>query len=228
MLMRSTLFVLFLLGCVALRGEVLDRTVATVNGHVILLSDWDDELRYECLMSGRKLDRVTANEQKAALDRLIDQELLREQMRVADTKPVGNEQIQKQLDTLKGDVLRQNTGESWQQLLSNYRLSENFIKSHIAGELQQLQSIDTRFRPTIQISQAETEQYYKDQLVPQLPAGDPVSLTEATPRIREILVQRKMDEMLNSWLESLRAQAQIKTFGKNSVASSTPLQVGPQ
>src|SRR5690349_1227649 len=79
-------------------GEVLDRLVATVNGHALLQSDWDDEIRYECLMSGRPLRDVTAEERKATLDRLIDQELLREQMRSPDFKPVTSAEVEKQLE----------------------------------------------------------------------------------------------------------------------------------
>ena len=37
----------------AAQAEVIDRIVATVNGHIILQSDWDDALRYEALLNGR-------------------------------------------------------------------------------------------------------------------------------------------------------------------------------
>ena len=38
---------------------------------------------------------------------------------------------------------------------------------------------------------------------------DPVTLQDAAPKIREILTQQKIDELLASWLETLRSQAQI-------------------
>ena len=47
-------------------GEVIDRIVATVNGHIILLSDWEDSLRYEAFSSGRPMDRMTADDRKSA------------------------------------------------------------------------------------------------------------------------------------------------------------------
>ena len=55
-------------------GDILDRVVATVNGHVILQSDWEDAVRSEAFIAGRKLDQVTADDEKAALDRLIPSE----------------------------------------------------------------------------------------------------------------------------------------------------------
>src|SRR3954465_12586107 len=64
-------------------GEVIDRIVATVNGHIILQSDWDEALCYEALLSGRALSFFSDDDRRAVLDRLIDQELLDEQMKSA-------------------------------------------------------------------------------------------------------------------------------------------------
>jgi peptidyl-prolyl cis-trans isomerase SurA len=221
MLIRSTILAVLLLASITLRaGEVLDRIVATVNGHVILQSDWDEELRFECFMSGHTLPDISIDQKKAALDRLIDQQILREQMHVMDLKPAAAEQIEKQMDSLKADQLRQHAGASWETALSQYRLTEKVVENHVAAELEQFQLIDTRFRPSIQISQAEIEKYYREQLVPKLPASDTVSLTDATPKIREILLQEKMNQLLNSWLETLRSQAQIRITSANSSTNS--------
>ena len=53
-------------------GEVIDRIVATVNGHIILQSDWDEALCYEALLSGRAISFFTDEDRRAVLDRLID------------------------------------------------------------------------------------------------------------------------------------------------------------
>ncbi|HEV2732314.1 MAG TPA: hypothetical protein VGV15_19960, partial [Terriglobales bacterium] len=68
-------------GLPARAADVLDRIVATVNGHIILQSDWEDEINYEMFVNGRVLSSLTRADRKASLDRLIDQELLREQIR---------------------------------------------------------------------------------------------------------------------------------------------------
>ena len=59
-------------------ADIIDRIVATVNGHVILQSDWDDAVRFEALVDARPLAQITDQDRSRALDRLIDQELLRE------------------------------------------------------------------------------------------------------------------------------------------------------
>jgi hypothetical protein len=229
MLNRPSFFALFLLVAVSVRaGEVLDRIVATVNGHAILQSDWDDELRYECFMSGSKLSDTTSAERKPALDRLIDQEILREQMHVKDVKPAGSEEIEKQIELLKSDELRGHPGESWEAALAQYQLTEKVVESHVAAELEQFQLIDTRFRPSIQISAAEIEKYYREQLVPKLRASGRLSLADATPKIREILVQDKMNQLLSSWLEALRSQAQIRISSENSSSNTKASDGGAQ
>jgi len=211
MLIRCTILAALLMGSIAVRSsEVLDRMVATVNGHVILQSDWDEELRFECFMSRHPLVDLSADERKAALNRLIDQEILREQMRLMDSSPASAEQIQKQMEALKTDQ-RQHAGEAWETVLSQYHLTDKIIENHVAAELEQFQLMDTRFRPSIQVSAAEVAKYYRERLVPKLSASDVISLTEATPKIREILMQEKINQLLNSWLETLRAQAQVRT-----------------
>jgi hypothetical protein len=192
------------------RAEVLDRVIATVNDHVILLSDLDDELRFESFTSGRKLIDITAEETKAALDRLIEQELLKEQVGTSEPKAISADQVRQQIESMKNDYVREHPGKIWDTGLRQYGLTEKSIHSHLTTELNELQFIDARFRPSIQISQWDIEQYYKKELVPKLPASGPVSLSDVTPKIREVLIQNKISEMLSSWLQTVRSQAQIR------------------
>ncbi len=74
-------------------GDVLDRIVATVNGHIILQSDWDDALRCQAFEDGRTLEQLPPAEHKAALDRLIDQELLREQMHSSSFQHASEQEV---------------------------------------------------------------------------------------------------------------------------------------
>jgi hypothetical protein len=190
-------------------GEVLDRIIATVNGHAILESDWNDELRYECFMSGRSIRDLSAEDRRAAFERLIDQELLRDQM-ASDFKPVATEKVNAQLNQLKQQYAHDHNGQVWTDALSSYGTSESELAAHIAIELNSLRLVDERLRPSIQIDAAEIQDYYNKQLLPKLPKDQHISLQEATPKIRELLVEQKMNELLNSWLQSLRSQAQIR------------------
>src|SRR5438270_9372476 len=152
MFMRSTLIALLLVVSSSLHaGELVDRIAATANSQAILQSDWDAELRFETFMSGRKPEDVTAEQRRAALERLIDQSLLREQMR-SELKPAGADVVKKQIDALKGEQLRAHPKQSWETTLSRYQLTNKIVEEHVAAELEQLQLVDMRFRPSVQVS----------------------------------------------------------------------------
>jgi peptidyl-prolyl cis-trans isomerase SurA len=225
MRVRCLIFGLLLLSAgTSLGGELLDRMVANVNGHVILQSDWEDELRYESLMAGRQIESLSSANGKAALDRLIDQELIVEQMRASEIKPPAAEEINQHLEEIKADYVRDKNAEKWNTALSEYELTEDDIRNHIALELTQLRLVDAHLRPSIQIDAPAVADYYRNQFLPELTrsGAKQVSLQQATPKIREILTQQQMNRMLASWLEGLRSQAQIQTF-----ASESPKRQGP-
>lgn len=219
--LRHSLAAVLLFASLPLRaGEVLDRLVATVNGHAILQSDWNDELRYECFTSGRAQSELTAEERRAAFERLIDQELLREQVASTDFKPASDEQIAEEVKALKEQYLSEHKGRAWAEALASAGLTEGDVAEHITAELNSLRQVDARFRPSIQIDAAAIQDYYRNELLPKLPARQQISLQEATPKIREILIQKRMNELLTSWLDSLRSQAQIRIVGAEASAAA--------
>ena len=226
MFIRSKLIALLLAVPLSLHaGELLDRIVATVNNHVILQSDWDDEVRFEAFMSGRKPEDVSAEQRKAALDRLIDQDLMREQMRMTELKPAADE-IKKQIDGLKGEQLREHPGQSWETTLSRYQLTDKIVEEHVAAELEQFQLVDLRFRPSIQVSCRGCRKILsRTNCLQALPRQTRSALNDAAPKIREILIQEKINQLLNSWLETLRSQAQIQVL---SADQSSDLQRSSQ
>lgn len=197
-------------------GELLDRIVVTVNGNALLQSDWDGELRYESFMAARPFDEVTPSDRESALNRIIDQELLREQMRPADLKPASTTAVEAQFDFLKAQYQRQHAEQSWSASLDQYGISEAEIRAHVQAELNQLRAIDLRLRPSVQVDTAAVETYYKEKIVPQAAEKQAITLAEAEPKIREILVQQQMNQLLDSWLESLRSQAKIQRFASDS------------
>jgi hypothetical protein len=220
---RMLLAALTLLTPALRAGEVLDRMVATVNGHAILQSDWNDEVRYECFMSGRPIADLTTEDRRAAFERLIDQELLREQMASTDFKPASSEEIAKQMDDLKKQYAQDHSGQSWDAALLTYGTTGAQVADHVAMELNSLRLVDSRLRPSIQVDNAAIENYYKTELLPKIGGGQRPSLQEATPAIRELLVQQQMNQALSSWLQSMRSQAQIRML----ISQPSGLQVQP-
>src|SRR5271167_1864126 len=104
-------------------AEVIDRIIATVNGHVILQSDWDEALCYEALLTNRALAQFTDDDRRAVLDRLIDQELLREQMKSADFPHATDAEVAARVADARKQYPQATSSDAWQALLAEYHLA---------------------------------------------------------------------------------------------------------
>jgi len=192
-------------------GEVIDRIVATVNGRIILQSDWDEALSYEALLSGRALSFFTDEDRRAVLDRLIDQELLAEQMKSASFKHASEEDAAAEIAEARKLHPEAATAEGWQALLARYGVTEKALTDHVEQQIDLMRLVDAHLRPAVQIDSKSIEAYYRDKFVPQLRqngAGD-VPLADVSGQIREILTQEKVGELMVSWLQSLRAESEV-------------------
>lgn len=197
-------------------GDVLDRIVATVNNHIILQSEWQDAIRYEAFLSGRPLDQVNAGERKAALDRLIDQELLREQMRSSDFPHASSEVVDQRIQEIRKQYGDTDNQAGWKAALAHYGLTEDEVRRRVALQQDLLGLVDARLRPNVIIDSKSIESYYNQQLLPQLrqSGAQQVPLAEVTPKIKELLTQQKMNQMLVAWLHDLRSGSRIRTEAK--------------
>jgi peptidyl-prolyl cis-trans isomerase SurA len=194
-------------------GEIVDRIVALVNGHIILQSDWNDAVRYEAFMDNRDLSAVPASDRKAALDRLIDQELLREQIRSSNPERVsGDEDVAQHITQIRAQYGAKDDAR-WQAVLAGHRITEPELKRRVAAQLDMMHLVDERLRPTIQIDSKSIESYYQQSLLPQLrqSGGQEVPLADVSPKIKELLTQQRLDQLLTAWLQNLRATSQIRT-----------------
>jgi peptidyl-prolyl cis-trans isomerase SurA len=192
-------------------GEVIDRIVATVNGRIILQSDWDEALCYEALLNGRPLSQFTDDDRRVVLDRLIDQELLGEQTKSADFQHASRDEAAKQVSDARKQYPEAATDAGWQTLLARYRLTENDVLDHVQKQIDLTRLVDARLRPGIQIDSKSIEAYYREKFVPQLQqsgAGE-VPLADVSAKIRELLTEQKVNELLVSWLQTLRSESDV-------------------
>jgi hypothetical protein len=205
--------VLLMIALPACAGDVLDRIVATVNNHIILQSEWQDAIRYEAFIGGRSLDQVQAPDRKAALDHLIDQELLREQMRSSGFPHASSVEVEKNIQEIRKRYPGGDSETGWQAALARYGLTEPELKRRVALQADLLGLVDARLRPNIVIDSKSIESYYNQELLPQLrqSGAGQVPLAEVTPKIKELLTQQKMNQMLVAWLQDLRSGSEIRT-----------------
>jgi len=206
---------LFALAPARASAQVIDRIIATVNGRVILQSDWDEALCYEALLGNRSLAQFSDEDRRAVLDRLIDQELLREQMKSADFRHASEAEVTSRLAEARKLYPEASADDAWRSLLALYHLTEKDLVAHVQQEIDLMRLVDARLRPGVQIDSKSVEAYYHDQFVPKLKqsGATEVPLAEVSAKIRELLTQEKVSELLVSWLQTLRSESQVRLPG---------------
>src|SRR5437660_12856862 len=113
-------------------GEIVDRIVATVNGHAILQSDWEDAVHYEAFIAGHSPEQLTFADRKAALDRLIDQELLRHQIRSPDFQHASDQDIAPRIQDIRSEYPRAESDSRSHAALSRCGVTHRRVKRRIA------------------------------------------------------------------------------------------------
>ena len=200
---------LALLLCTSLHAEVVDRVVANVNNHALLQSDWEEEMAFEGFLDLRDPNSFSKAERSAALDRLIDQELLREQLRPGQAVPA--EQIAARVGEVRKLHPECPSDASWRNALQRYGLTQASLEKRLGDQLLLMKMVDDRLRPSVQIDQSAVEAYYHDQLLPEMTrAGNGAApLAEVSGKIKDLLAEKRINELLSGWLASLRSTSQI-------------------
>ncbi len=213
-ILYSAIFLCLLLPAVAVcgfAGEVIDGIVATVNRQPLLRSDWDEAVCFEAFMQQKPLSHVTDADRVLALQRLIDRQLLKAQMGNVDSMQPTVDELKEDIAKVRAQVPNGSDDESWRQLLASYGLDEEVVKQHLRTEFQVMNFVEVRLRPHVKVQGDEVDAYYHNQVLPDLQknGGKVVPLDELEPKIRELLTQQRMDELLDAWLHNLRQQAEI-------------------
>jgi len=217
--------VLFLaIAVLAARAEVVDRVVAVVNAHAILLSELDSAVRLEALLNHQPLNSIADASRQATFERMIDQELLRGEMENSSVASSTPAQVAFRLQEVRQQYSEASTDAEWAKILSRYGVTEQEVKAEIAAQLDGLRLIDFRLRSSALPDATQIDRYYRATYEPEMRAkhAKPAPLVEVTPQIREILTQQKMTDLTATWLQTLRSQANIQINIKLPEAAAKP------
>jgi parvulin-like peptidyl-prolyl isomerase len=200
-------------------AEIIDRIVAVVNRQVITLGDVDREVRTQNLeIVGTPQEQTSTQSQREratkeqAMQRLIDQVLIGQQIEEFPGTKVPERAIDAQLAHLEQKA---GSAEAWLLQLKDSGIALEEVRRKIRWQLQVFRFIDYRFRQFIVIDQKEIESYYTTPFSTDLQKrgiGVAPPLAEVEDKIRSILVEQKLNDQVNEWLDSLRASASIQIF----------------
>jgi hypothetical protein len=193
------------LGVSTSRAEILDRVVASIGDVAITQSDVEREYRLERFLDGQwPAPPPDSKTLEQVCERLTDQKLLLEEETPDPARDAALEKTAaEELDAVRK---RFSSEADYQSALHALDMDEKQILTTLVEQQRILRIVDERLRPAANPSPAEIESYYHDVFAPQYRQAHGAAvppLTEVQGQIQEILVQKKINELLASWLEEL-------------------------
>ena len=201
--------ILVLVSMSLLRSEIIDRVAVTVGTDVITASDVLEEIRVTAFLNGDKPD-FTADARRKAAGRLVEQALIGREMDAGQFPAPEPSDVSRMLEDVKKQ--RFASEPEYRRTLTEFRLQEEDVVRHLFKQLATLRFIDLRFRPAVQILDADLWEYYRYKLVPQWEdkAAKPPSFEEARSKVEEILKQQRVDQTLDNWIKEMRNRIRIE------------------
>lgn len=200
-------------GGVRVTAETLDRVVASINNQAITSFDVEKEYRLERFLDAQWPPPPADAETLAkARERLTYQLLLTGQENPGSAEKTESEQA---AAARLAEVARQFARpEDYQQALKALGLTEAEVEERVAQQELLLRLIDQRLRPAASPSDEAISDYYRSTFVPEFQKKNAGSasppLSEVEDQIREVLVQKRMNELLDRWIEELKPATHVR------------------
>ena len=194
----------------------IDRLLAAVNGRIITESDLQMARTLNALLIfGRDPSKLSRAEE---LDRLIDIELIRQELESFPLEPRDESGTEARLAEL-----RQGYAEigGLPMLLLRLGLEESELREYIRLQAVTLRFINLRFRPFVSVTPEEVRSYYEAEVVPRLrQEGTSIPpLPEISSRIEEVLTEEKVNESMERWILNIRRHTRIEFFMDRDASS---------
>lgn len=193
--------------------QTLDRVVASIGSQAITASDVEQEYRLERFLNGQwPPPPPDAGALAGAREHLTYQLIL---IREENPGPTENAESEKaaaeRLAALPKEFPRP---EDYQKALKELGMTQAELATRVAQEELLLRMIDQRLRPAASPSDEAVADYYRSTFVPRFHSRNPDSpappLTEVESQIREILVQERINELLDRWIEELKPTTNVR------------------
>jgi len=188
---------------------VIDRIAVSVGNRVITTSDIDREIRVTAFLNGVKPD-LSAGNQRATADRMVEQKLIRRELETSRYPVPGSAEIVPVLADFQKQHYRDDA--EFQRALADYGITEQDVKDQLLWQRTLLLFIDVRFRPGVQVSSQDIQDYFDKVVTPAARAAhpeQPVALEDFRDRIEQTLTGQRVDQQVDTWLREARGRTDI-------------------
>lgn len=207
--MRGALFVAAMICAHAGGAVVLDRIAVTVGTDVIKDSDIVRDIRVTSFLNGEPLS-ITPESRRKAAERLIDQELIRNEAEVGRYTEATKEDVDKLLAQIRSS--RFPSEDAFRSELKRYGLTEEQLRNQLRWQLNVLNFIEQRFRPGVLVSDEDVEKFFQENRakLQQTAGSKPLTLDDAREQIVEQIAGERVNQQFFDWLERARRRANVR------------------
>ena len=180
---------------------IIDKIAAIVNESVITQSELDAMQKLDLRLSG--LPR-----KDSILQERIDFHLALQQLKTQPPVLVPEEE---QEDAIASFQLRHGGEDELNEFLSKIGINRDDLIVEIRNQLSIRKFIRDRFRPFVNITLEDAEDYYEKVYRPagEMLAKEVPPFAEVFSEIQNLLVDSKIQERIVEWLEEMRQEARI-------------------
>jgi hypothetical protein len=209
MLTRRSLACLLWLAPAAF-AVIVDRIAITVGTKVITESEIIRRIRLAAFQNGQVPDFSDTSRREAA-QRLIDLKLVESEMDLGNYTRTPPARAKALLDAFTTQHFR-SSPEALRLALASADLTPADLQAEFAEQADLLAFTNLRFRPAVEISEAEIEEYFHNHVESANAAkagAAPVTLADARANIEQILIGERADLALDAWLRDQRTRTKI-------------------
>jgi hypothetical protein len=189
--------------------DIIDRVAVSVGNHVVTTSDIDREIRVTAYLNGAKLE-LTPAVRRATADRMVEQTLVRTELETSRYPTPPPSEIDPILAQLKKE--RFPTDADFQHSLAEYGITEQDVRDELLWQRTLLSFLDVRFRPSVQVSDKEIQDYFDKIVKPAFQAahaGQTVSIDDYRDQIEATLTGQREDQEMSKWLDQAKKRTEI-------------------
>lgn len=192
------------------QAEIIDRIAATIDSHVITASELRREIVLTAFLNGDKPDFSAQNLRRTA-ERLVEQALIRREIELMRYPGPPPSAVDEMLAQVRRERLRDEA--QYRRELAEYRIREQDVRAHLERQAAVLRFIDLRFKPGVQVSEADLQEFYQKRYLPELRrrgVKPEPSFDEARAACEELLIGERVDATVDEWIAEAKQRTRIE------------------
>jgi hypothetical protein len=189
--------------------DIIDRIAVSVGNRVIAVSDLDREIRVTAFLAGVPPDFSPAGK-RATIERMIQQKLIRRELETSRYPMPDAFEVEPILADFREKHFKDD--EEYHHVLAERGITEQDVKDQLLWQRTFLRFIEARFRPAVQVTDREIQDYFDQVVAPAARAahpGQPVGLEDYRNPIEATLTGQRVDREVDAWLKEARKRYEI-------------------